>query len=72
MALAEGPPRHVLAGEPDGDTVGQDGGKGELLGCGPVDRQLIESDQGLAPVSHGPIQLRMQGKVIGGRQGGHL
>src|SRR5205085_710606 len=59
VALAEGPARAVLAGQPDRRAVAQDRGEGERLGVTPVDRG-VGAGEGVAAALEGALELRVR------------
>ena len=60
VTLAERAALDVFSGQPDRDAVGQDAGKGELLGRGPVDRSLGRVVQHRLAALAGAFQLLVE------------
>ena len=58
MTLTERAPLGVLAGEPDRNAVGEDGGERELLGCRPIDAFRAWICEHVPSFGSGSLELR--------------
>ena len=68
VAVAERAALYVLAGQANGHAVGQDGGEGQGLGRGPIDRGGVRVGKQLPAALQHAAQLAVGAEAIGQRQ----